>query len=81
MSPYIVRLAPVRERKRQPEQVPGNGALDGDYSIPMTLSGRHLRTKLRTIFPGCQHDSNLFERRLQAVGADYAIVGLDGINQ
>ena len=54
MSPYIVRLEPVRERKRQPKQVPGNGALDGDHSIPMTLSGRHLRTKLRTIFPGCQ---------------------------
>jgi hypothetical protein len=47
----------------------------------MTVSGRHLRTKLRTIFPGCQHDSSLFERRLQAVGADSAIVGLDGINQ
>jgi len=27
MSPYNVRLGPVRERKRQLEQVPGNGAL------------------------------------------------------
>src|ERR1700741_72854 len=41
MSPYIVRLGPVRERKRQPEQVPGNGALGGDHSIPRTLSGPH----------------------------------------
>jgi len=33
MSPYIVRLGPVRERKRQPEQVPGNGALGSDHSL------------------------------------------------
>ena len=36
MSPYIVRLGPVRERKRQPEQVPANGAL-GDVPIAVEL--------------------------------------------
>src|SRR5271167_4142283 len=41
MSPYVVRLGPVRERKRQPEQVPGNGARGDDHSIPTTLSGPH----------------------------------------
>jgi hypothetical protein len=36
MSPYIVRHGPIRERKRQPEQVPGNGALGGHkrFGVP-----------------------------------------------
>src|SRR5664279_931054 len=36
ISPCIVRHPPVRERKRQPEQVPGNGALGGhkQFGVP-----------------------------------------------
>src|ERR1700675_1565470 len=41
MSPYIARLEPVQERKRQPEQVPANCALEGNHSrTPMARNGR-----------------------------------------
>src|ERR1700721_566014 len=63
MSPYIVRLGPVRERKRQPEQVPGNGALGGDHSIPMTLSGPHGTE--RTYRPGFERNAANMWARIQ----------------